>query len=155
MTHPFQPQVTVRIKTTDKRERLHGRTGTIEKPFPINKVYIFIEGEGRVIVDMDNLEVVPDAPKAEPATDDNYLSRSVNFRVDYDLPSLEAFEKAEAYALQLVKDKPNVSFDKSTGGPCWNAYITFIGFDEAETKEVALQFIRYVKRFKHYRLFAA
>lgn len=58
MTHPFQPEVTVRVKPTDKRERLQGRTGVIEKAIPIDKVYVFIKGEGRVIFDTRNLEVV-------------------------------------------------------------------------------------------------
>jgi hypothetical protein len=155
MTHPFQPNVTIRVKDSDKRERLHGLTGVVEKVIPVGKAYVFIKGEGRTIVDLDNLEVVHGArPKKTKKVDEDYLSRWVSFRVDYDLPSLEAHERAEAHAYRLVQNNPDLKCESSTGGPCWNAYMTFSGSNDVEAKTVALQFVRYVKRFKKHQLFA-
>lgn len=68
-------------------------------------------------------------------------------RIDFDIEgSPEALDRVLEKAREVCPN--SVGYSDSTGGPAWQAYIEFRGFDKAETEGAARKVANYIKRFK-------
>lgn len=54
----FKPGVAVKVKPSHGFKKWRGDVGVIDKMVPINKAYVELEGNGRQIVDLNDLEQV-------------------------------------------------------------------------------------------------
>jgi len=68
-------------------------------------------------------------------------------RIEFDIEGNPgAYDKVLDMARQACPD--SVGYSDSTGGPAWQAYIEFRGFDKAETELAARTVAQYIRRFK-------
>lgn len=74
-----------------------------------------------------------------------HIEHTTTCTVSFMLPSIEKIDKAIEYACY---NSNGTCGTVCGGGPCYWPYVEFSGDDEAKVKAAAINFVRYLKKFK-------
>lgn len=108
----YQPGDRVRIRETHNFKKYHGDEGEIEKIIPINKAYVELEKNGRVIVDLDDVEPA----QGKTAAVDDRTKAVVKWLAPKRKGVIEKHLKAMSDELQDLMDQAGKQFDNDFDG---------------------------------------